>query len=154
MLRLDLFLQYKEMFSLCTHCKKRLAVFPSPAGMAFTKLSLDGNNLVFLQYRSSIAADNSGAWLSKKTVSHYLFHNDFCINGFNNFQEVLLYYSSFLLYYSIYKYIDMIRYLTYSGDVVYLGWPIAPSYMSPNAGGGGCLAGSQPMNTAVHMEPK
>ncbi len=23
------------------------------------------------------------------------------------------------------------------GDVVYLGWPIAPSYMSPNAGGGG-----------------
>ncbi len=22
-------------------------------------------------------------------------------------------------------------------DVVYLGWPIAPSYMSPNAGGGG-----------------
>ncbi len=27
------------------------------------------------------------------------------------------------------------------GDVVYLGWPIAPSYMSPNAGGrgGGCV---------------
>jgi hypothetical protein len=22
-------------------------------------------------------------------------------------------------------------------DVAYLGWPIAPSYMSPNAGGGG-----------------
>ncbi len=26
------------------HCKKRLAVFPSPARMSFTKLSLAGNN--------------------------------------------------------------------------------------------------------------
>ncbi len=26
------------------HCKKRLAVFPSPAGMSLTKLSLGGNN--------------------------------------------------------------------------------------------------------------
>ncbi len=26
-------------------------------------------------------------------------------------------------------------------DVVYLGWPIAPSYASPNAGGGGELRG-------------
>ncbi len=26
-------------------------------------------------------------------------------------------------------------------DIVYLGWPIAPSYMSPNAGGGGELRG-------------
>jgi hypothetical protein len=34
-------------------------------------------------------------------------------------------------------------------DVVYLCWPIAPSYMSPNAGGGG-VAGSQPMSAAVH----
>jgi hypothetical protein len=42
------------------------------------------------------------------------------------------------------------------GDVVYLGWPIAPSYMSPNAGGGGGgrFRASQPMSTAVHMEPK
>ncbi len=40
-------------------------------------------------------------------------------------------------------------------DVVYLGWPMAPSYMSPNAGaGGGGVAGSQPMSKAVHMEPK
>ncbi len=28
-------------------------------------------------------------------------------------------------------------------DVVYLGWPIAPSYMSPNAGGGGLRGLSQ-----------
>ncbi len=36
-------------------------------------------------------------------------------------------------------------------DVVYFGWPIAPSSMSPNArGGGGGVAGSQPMSTAVH----
>ncbi len=28
------------------HCKKRLVVFPSPAGMSLTKLSLAGNNLI------------------------------------------------------------------------------------------------------------
>jgi hypothetical protein len=39
-------------------------------------------------------------------------------------------------------------------DVVYLDWPIAPSYMSPNAGGRGEVAGSQPMSAALHMEPK
>jgi len=38
---------------------------------------------------------------------------------------------------------------------VYFGWPIVHSYMSPNAGGGGGgVAESQPMSTAVHMEPK
>jgi hypothetical protein len=28
------------------HCKKKFAIFPSPAGMSLTKLSLDGNNLI------------------------------------------------------------------------------------------------------------
>jgi hypothetical protein len=28
------------------HCKKRLAIFPSPAGMSLTKISLAGNNLI------------------------------------------------------------------------------------------------------------
>ncbi len=28
------------------HCKKRLAVFPSPAGMSLIKLSLTGNDLI------------------------------------------------------------------------------------------------------------
>jgi hypothetical protein len=28
------------------HCKKRLAIFPSPAGMSLTKLSLAGSNLI------------------------------------------------------------------------------------------------------------
>jgi hypothetical protein len=28
------------------HCKKRLAIFPSPAGMSITKLSLAGNNYI------------------------------------------------------------------------------------------------------------
>jgi hypothetical protein len=37
-------------------------------------------------------------------------------------------------------------------DVVYLGWPIAPSYMSPNSGERG-VAGYQPMSTAVHRSP-
>ncbi len=38
-------------------------------------------------------------------------------------------------------------------DVDYLCWPIAPSYMSPNARGGGGVACSQPMSTAVHRSP-
>ncbi len=32
---------------LAIHCKKELAVFPSPAGMSQIKLFLGGNNLVF-----------------------------------------------------------------------------------------------------------
>ncbi len=28
------------------HCKKRLAIFSSPAGMSLTKISLAGNNLI------------------------------------------------------------------------------------------------------------
>ncbi len=32
---------------MCLHCKKGLAVFPSPAGMSLIKLFLGGNNLVF-----------------------------------------------------------------------------------------------------------
>ncbi len=41
-------------------------------------------------------------------------------------------------------------------DVVYLGWPIAPSYMSPNAGVGVELRGlSQKLRLCtMHMEPK
>ncbi len=36
--------------------------------------------------------------------------------------------------------------------VVYLCWPIAPSFTSPNGGWmGGGVAGSQPMSTAVHI---
>jgi len=35
--------------------------------------------------------------------------------------------------------------------VAYLGWPITPSYVSPNAGGGSC--GSQTMSTAVYRSP-
>ncbi len=33
-------------------------------------------------------------------------------------------------------------------DVVYVGWPIAPSYMSPNAGEGGCGASSNEYSCA------
>ncbi len=38
-------------------------------------------------------------------------------------------------------------------DVVFYGWPIAPSNMSPNAGGRGGIAGFWPMSTAVHRGP-
>ncbi len=38
-------------------------------------------------------------------------------------------------------------------DVVYFSWPIAPSYTSPNArgGGGSCGVSAQLMNTVVHI---
>ncbi len=38
-------------------------------------------------------------------------------------------------------------------DAVYLGWPISPSYMSPDSGGGGGegVAGSQPMSTVTEF---
>ncbi len=36
-----------EEGKITTHCKKGLAVFPAPAGMSLTKLSLGGNNLIF-----------------------------------------------------------------------------------------------------------
>ncbi len=38
------------------HCKKRLAILPSPAGMSHTKLSLAGNYLVFPP-RESLVSD-------------------------------------------------------------------------------------------------
>ncbi len=33
------------LFPLAVHCKKELAIFPSPAGMSLTKLSLGGKKL-------------------------------------------------------------------------------------------------------------
>jgi hypothetical protein len=41
-----LFWEYMNpiFFAMKIHCKKRLAVFPSPAGMSLTKLSLAGNS--------------------------------------------------------------------------------------------------------------
>ncbi len=33
--------------TICTlHCYKRFAIFPTPAGMSLTKLSMAGNNLI------------------------------------------------------------------------------------------------------------
>ncbi len=37
------FVKYCNVAKDMGHCKKRLAVFPSPAGMSLTKLSLAGN---------------------------------------------------------------------------------------------------------------
>jgi hypothetical protein len=39
------------------HCKKELAVFPSPAGMSLIKLFLGGNNLFFFPPRESFVSD-------------------------------------------------------------------------------------------------
>ncbi len=38
------YIQYIAM-KLTVHCKKELAIFPSPAGMSLTKLSLGGKKL-------------------------------------------------------------------------------------------------------------
>ncbi len=38
-------------------------------------------------------------------------------------------------------------------DVVYLGWPIAPSYMSSNSGGGGELRGAGDLTPYLTMPP-
>jgi hypothetical protein len=38
-------------------------------------------------------------------------------------------------------------------DVVYVGWPIASSYMSPNAGGGSCGVSANEYNSTVHRSP-
>jgi hypothetical protein len=40
-------LRYVATSHYSIHCKKRLAIFPSPAGMSQTKLSLAWNNKVF-----------------------------------------------------------------------------------------------------------
>ncbi len=37
------------------HCKKRLSIFPSPAGMSLAKLSLAGNNLIIPGWGREIA---------------------------------------------------------------------------------------------------
>ncbi len=36
---------YCVAWKYCAHCQKRLAIFPSPAGMSLTTLSLAGNDL-------------------------------------------------------------------------------------------------------------
>ncbi len=49
------------------HCKKELAVFPSPAGMSLIKLFLGGNNLVFSRPErvwSVISRLGTGKWLT------------------------------------------------------------------------------------------
>ncbi len=49
------------------HCKKELAVFPSPAGMSLIKLFLGGNNLVFSRPErvwSVTSRLGTGKWLT------------------------------------------------------------------------------------------
>jgi hypothetical protein len=52
---------------LVVHCKKELAVFPSPAGMSLIKLFLGGNNLVFSRPErvwSVTSRLGTGKWLT------------------------------------------------------------------------------------------
>ncbi len=35
-----------RLTGIVLHCEKRFVIFPSPAGMSLTKLSLDGNSLI------------------------------------------------------------------------------------------------------------
>ncbi len=47
--------------NVCLHCKKRLAIFPSSAGMSLSKLSLAGNNLIIpLQGEFGYSDDPAG----------------------------------------------------------------------------------------------
>jgi hypothetical protein len=59
---------YCTLYSLVTvHCKKELAVFPSPAGMSLFKLFLGGNNLVFSRPErvwSVTSRLGTGKWLT------------------------------------------------------------------------------------------
>ncbi len=49
------------------HCKKRLAVFPSPAGMSLTELSLAGNNLIIPgQGEFGVSDIPAGEWKTAK----------------------------------------------------------------------------------------
>ncbi len=53
--------------SVAIHCKKELAVFPSPAGMSLIKLFLGGNNLVFSRPErvwSVTSRLGTGKWLT------------------------------------------------------------------------------------------
>jgi hypothetical protein len=53
--------------NIILHCKKELAVFPSPAGMSLIKLFLGGNNLVFSRPErvwSVTSRLGTGKWLT------------------------------------------------------------------------------------------
>jgi hypothetical protein len=53
------------------HCKKRFEVFPSPAGMSQTKLSLDGNHLLIpVPSRESLVSDIPAG--DRKTANLFL----------------------------------------------------------------------------------
>jgi hypothetical protein len=55
------------LLSKTIHCKKELAVFPSPAGMSLIKLFLGGNNLVFSRPErvwSVTSRLGTGKWLT------------------------------------------------------------------------------------------
>jgi hypothetical protein len=54
-------------FSFIAHCKKELAVFPSPAGMSLIKLFLGGKNLLFSRPErvwSVTSRLGTGKWLT------------------------------------------------------------------------------------------
>ncbi len=42
---------------LNVHCKKKLAIFPSPAGMSLTKLSLGGKNKIISAAQGELISD-------------------------------------------------------------------------------------------------
>jgi hypothetical protein len=67
----------KKGLNICTvsscrsdniHCKKRLAVFLSTARMSLTKLSLAGNNQIFLSQGEIVNDILAGDW---KTAKHF-----------------------------------------------------------------------------------
>jgi hypothetical protein len=67
---------YSTYSTYIMHCKKELAIFPSPAGMSLIKLFLGGNNLVFSRPErvwSVTSRLGTVKWLTL-FYSVYLFH--------------------------------------------------------------------------------
>ncbi len=70
---------YLLLFLLLVHCKKKLACFPSPAGMSLTKLSLAGNDLetgkslTFLQCRAYISCKVQSQSINTKILVFFIF---------------------------------------------------------------------------------
>jgi hypothetical protein len=49
------------METLFLHCKKKLAIFPSPAGMSLNKLSLGGKTADYSRHPDILAGDGKTA---------------------------------------------------------------------------------------------
>jgi hypothetical protein len=79
------------------HCKKELAVFPSPAGMSLIKLFLGGNNLVFSRPErvwSVTSRLGTGKWLTLFYSVLFGFLTYYVLFGHFSSQKIFICFSS------------------------------------------------------------